>query len=258
MAISSLEAPSGPSQKTAIERWSYTGFALAMIAVSIVGFVPSLVSPEKRHAPLSLLAATHGLLFFAWQILFLTQSLLIATRRVSLHRRLDLTGVFLFIAMLALGSVTTVSMARRGFDLSGDLKILPQPTPGFIDPIAGMLFPLTDLTMFAVLGAAALAFRRRREIHRRLMLFASIILVPAPLQHLIGHNPTLAAVQAPIIMIPIGMFLFAAVARDFLVERRVHPLTWTLAITMFASGPLRAFVLGPSPAWHRFAAWLIR
>lgn len=255
---SSIQTPSSPSKTIGIGRWSYIGFALAMIAVSIAGFAPSLANPAARRAPSSLLVTTHGLVFFAWQVLFLTQSLLIATRRIAVHRRLGVSTVFLFFVMLGVGSAATISMARRGFDLSGDLKVLPHPTPGFIDPIAGMLFPLTDLMMFAVLAAAALAFRHRREMHKRLMLFANVMLMPAPLQHLIGHNPQLAAVKAPIIMIPIGLFLFAAVARDFLVERRVHPLTWTVAITMFASGPLRAFILGPSPAWHHFAAWLIR
>jgi hypothetical protein len=258
MATSSLPVTFSAPRNLGVERWSFVGFAIAMIAVSIAGFAPSLVQPAARRAPLSLLAGAHGLVFFAWQILFLAQSLLIATGRIAVHRRLGLAGVFLYFVMIPLGFATSIAMGHRGFDLSGDLKILPHASPGFVDPVVGLLFPLTDMAMFAVLAGAALCFVRWREIHKRLMLFANIMLMPAPLAHLIGHNPRLASLPAAIIMVPIGFFLAAAIARDYLVARRVHSLTWIVAILMFASGPFRVAVVGPSFAWQHFTAWLIR
>lgn len=258
MAASSLPTTLSERKNLALGRWTFVGFAIAMIAVSIAGFAPSLAHPASRRAPLSLLAAAHGMVFFAWQILFLAQTLLIATQRTAVHRRLGVAGVFLYVTMIFVGFATTIAMGRCGFDLSGDLKMLPHPSPGFVDPIAGMLFPLTDLGMFAILAATALAFVTRPEIHKRLMLFANIILLPAPLAHMIGHNSLLSALPGGIIMVPIGFFLAAAVARDFLVARRVHPLTWVVASLIFTSGPFRAFVVGPSPAWQNLAARLIR
>lgn len=142
-----------------------------------------------------------------------------------MHRRLGLTGVFLYFVMIPLGFAATIEMGRRGFDLSGDLKVLPHASPGFVDPIAGLLFPLTDMAMFALLAGAALCFVRQCEIHKRLMLFANIMLMPAPLAHLIGHNPWSAALPPAVIMVPIGVLLAAAILRDFFVARRVHPLT---------------------------------
>jgi hypothetical protein len=258
MAASSLPGTLSEPRKLAVERWTFVGFAITMIAVSIAGFAPSLAHPASRRAPVSLLASAHGLVFFAWQILFLAQSFLIATHRTAVHRRLGVAGVFLYFAMIPLGFATTIAMGRRGFDLSGDLKILPHPSPGFVDPIAGLLFPVTDLVMFAILAGVALVFVSRSEIHKRLMLFANIILLPAPLAHLMGHNSRLSALPVLIIVVAIGFFLAAAIMRDFFVERRVHPLTWVVAILMFGSGPFRAFVVGPSAAWQDFAAWLIR
>jgi hypothetical protein len=259
MAASSLpQTFSAPRNNLVAERWSFVGFAVAMISVSVAGFAPSLSYPASRRAPLSLLAGVHGLVFLAWQILFLAQSLLIATHRTAVHRRLGLIGAFLYFAMIPLGFATTIAMGHRGFDLSGDLKILPHPAPGFSDPIAGLLFPLTDLAMFAVLAGAALGFVSRRETHKRLMLFANIVLMPAPFAHMMGHNPRLAALPAAIITVPIALFLGAAIARDFFVARRVHPLTWIVAILIFASGPFRATVVSPSSAWQHFATWLTR
>jgi hypothetical protein len=258
MATSSLPVTLSAPENLAVERWSFAGFAIALIAISIAGFAPSLAHPGLRRVPLSLLAGEHGFVFFAWQILFLAQSLLIATGRIAVHRRLGVTGVFLYVVMIPLGFATTIAMGRRGFDLSGDLKVLPHASPGFIDPIAGLLFPLTDMAMFALLAGAALCFVRRREIHKRLMLFANIMLMPAPLAHLIGHNTRSAALPVAILMVPIGFFLAAAILRDFFVARHVHLLTWIVAILIFASGPFRAAVVGPSPAWRHFAGWLTR
>jgi hypothetical protein len=44
------------------------------------------------------------------------------------------------------------------------------------------------------------------------------------------------------------MFLIAAVTRDYLLMRRVRPLTLVLAIFLFLSGPLRAGLIGARAA----------
>jgi hypothetical protein len=227
----------------------FTGMAVAMIVLSILAFVPHIVHTSARRAPLSALAAAHGSVFFGWLLLFVIQSRLVARRRVDLHRRLGLAAVFFLALMLPLAYMTTVAMLRRGFDLSGDLRIDH-------DPFYESIFPFGDLLMFSVLVAAALAYRGRPQIHKRLMLFGNIALMPAVLAHFIGETPWLAALPAAIILVPIVMFLIAAVVGDYLLARRIRPLTLALASLLFASGPLFAFVIGPSAAWHHIAAWL--
>ena len=64
-------------------RWFFVGMALVMIATSIAGFLPAIIDPATRRAPLTVLAGAHGIVFFMWLFLYLTQSLLIATRRVA-------------------------------------------------------------------------------------------------------------------------------------------------------------------------------
>ena len=248
--------------ETALDRWYFTALALALIAISIAGFAPSVVATEDRRAPLSMLATVHGIVFFLWQILFLAQSLLIANRRVDLHRRMGVIAGCVLAFMIPLGYATTVTMARRGFDLSGDLKVDRHSHGMYVDPLLGMLFPLTDLAVFGLLAAAALAYRRRKEIHMRLMVFANIVLMPAAMAHLIGHSPRLSSIAppmtTPLILIPLSILLASVVLRDYFAARRVHPLTWALAISLLAWGPIRASLIGPSTAWHKVAARLIR
>lgn len=251
MATAQYQASSLPRKDVLVERWFFTGMAIAMLATAIAGFTPSILHPTGRRAPLSALAAVHGTAFFSWLLIFLLQSRLVATRHVTWHRRLGLASVFVLVLMVPLAYTTTVAMVQRGFDLSGDLRIDH-------DPLYESVFTFSNILIFSVLVIAALAYRRRPEIHKRLMLFANIELMPAPLAHLIGHTPWLASLPAAIIMIPISMFVIAAVARDLLLARRVLPLTWGLALLRVFSGPLEAGLIGPSAAWHHFASWLAR
>lgn len=244
------------------DRWYFTTLAITPIVASIAGFAPSLVHPVDRRGPVSLLAASHGLLVFAWQVLFLAQSLLIANRRIAVHRQLGFAAGFVLVLMIPLGYATTVAMARRGFDLSGDLKVDHYSHGMYVDPLLGMLFPLTDLAVFGVLAGIALGYRRRKEIHKRLMAFANIMLMPAAAAHFIGHCSRLASMAppmtSPLVLIPLAVLLASVALRDYLADRRVHPLTWALAMSLLVWGPLRAFLIGPSMAWHQVAAWLIR
>jgi hypothetical protein len=72
--------------------------------------------------------------------------------------------------------------------------------------------------------------------------------------HLLGHANLLTPA---IFMIPLAMFLFAAVARDYLVERRIHPLSAVLAMVILILQTIKGALIGPSPMWHHFVAWLI-
>jgi len=237
--------------KTKVERWFFVGLAVAMMAVAIAGFAPSIVNTVGRRAPLSPLAVAHGVVFFVWLGIFLVQGSLVASGNVRLHRRVGVAAVFVLVPMVVLGYTTSIAMMSRGFDLSGDLRIEH-------DPFAAAIFPLGDLLIFALLVTAAIVYRRHPEIHKRLMLFGNIALMPAPLAHFIGHWPRLAALPPGIILVPISMFLMAAVAREYLPTGKVHPMTLGLAVAMFLSGPVRAFVIGPSAEWHRLASWLAR
>ncbi len=244
---------SKPQSKALAERWFFTGMALTMIATSLVAFLPSIVHPAERRAPLSALAVAHGIAFFAWLLLFLVQSRLIAIHRVAIHRRLGLASIAILALMIPLGYTATIAMVRRGYDLSGDLSLAIGN-----DPACQAVFPLANTLIFTTLAIAALVYRRRPEIHRRLMLFANIELMPAPLAHPIGHTPWLASLPAAIVMVPITAFVAAAVGRDLMVARRIHPLTWSLAILRMVSGFLEAGPIGTSAAWHHFVYWLAR
>jgi hypothetical protein len=218
-----------------------------MIAVAIAGFAPSIVDPSRRLAPLTPLLALHGILCLLWLLQFQWQTALIAARRADIHRRMGIVAVVLLIAIAPVSYVITVEMVRRGFDLSGDQFAR-------FDPLFASIFNFFGVVEFSSLAGFALIYRKHKEIHKRLMLFANISLMGPPITHFLGHFGLLSALT---VLVGLALFFLAAVARDYLTARRVHPLTATLAIGLFLAQPLQAIV-GTTAAWHHFAAWLTR
>jgi uncharacterized membrane protein YozB (DUF420 family) len=231
----------------------YIGMALVAAATALAGFGPALVDPASRLEPLTWAVGLHGVVFSAWLVLFLAQTLLISNGRIAVHRRLGYAGAILAVLMVVSGYFTTIEMVRRGHDLSGDL------IGDNGDPMMLMVFQLGDLAVFGVLVAAAVLFRRRSDVHKRLMLLATVGgLMPAALSHIIGHSTFLRGLHPAIILIPYIAFLFAGAVHDRLSRGRIHAVSLWVALAVFVFSNLRAMAIGPSDAWREFATWLTR
>jgi hypothetical protein len=231
--------------------WFYAGAAIFALLFSVAAFGPSLVHTSQRLAPPTALAIAHGFACLAWLVLFLVQSILARRQRLALHRRLGGFSVLLATAIVFLGYQTALAMGRRGFDLSGDLAARS-------DPLASIAFPLLDTAMFALLFVAAFRYRKRPAIHKRLMLFAVFgALMPAPVAHLLGHY---SFFQGKPFLQPVlvGAFLAIAALHDRITQRRIHPVSLWVALTIFSLDILCASRVAPSTAWHNAATRLVR
>jgi hypothetical protein len=237
---------------TSVGRWFYAAMGAACILVAIASFTPSILNPANRLGSFTWIVAAHGIVFFAWLLVFLMQTLLVQAGRIATHRSLGTASMLLAAGMVVLGYVTTIEMTRRGFDLSGDLGLKSDP----LGPVAQMIFPLLDVFEFGILVAAGYWYRRRADIHKRLMLFAVVVMLPAPFAHFIGHSPLLRT-HGVIVILPIAISLAASAIYDRIRFRRIHPVSLWLGIVLFVIDNLCAVVIGPSAAWRRFAGWLI-
>jgi hypothetical protein len=197
----------------------YVVMALVAMTLTVIGFGPAVVDTSSRKAPLTLAVAVHGAVFSAWLLLFLAQTLLIR-RRFAAHRRLGYAGAVLAALMIATGYFTSIAMARRGYDLSGDLNAAA-------DPLGVLVFQLGDLVSFGILVAAAVWYRRRPEVHKRLMLLATVgALMPASLVHIIGHSTFLREIKAPILAVGGGRVVRVGkpAGGDHRAKRRLAPI----------------------------------
>lgn len=228
------------------DRRFFTGMALAALLTVFAGFAPSyyLKAAFGRPAisglqPLSPLLHVHGLVFTGWIVLFLVQTRLIAARRVGLHRRLGVAGAALAAAMVVVGCAAAIDSARRG-----------ATPPGGPPPLVFMAIPFADMVIFSILVAAGIGFRRRPDVHRRLMLTSTIsILTPA-----IARLPGILALGPLGFFALTDLFVVVCLVYDRLTRGRVHPAFWWGGGLLLASQAARLVISGTA-AWLAFATW---
>jgi hypothetical protein len=221
-----------------LDRGYYVGTAVAALAVTFAGFAHSFYLRPASMPSLAPLVVVHGLVFSCWVLLFLTQTTLIATGHTRVHRRLGVAGAGLAVLMVVLGPMVAIPAARRG------------ALPG--DPLAFLLVMLGDLLLFAGFVAAGISQRHHSETHKRLMVLATVNLLPPAISRwpiAVGHPALIGAVLLA--------FLAAAPVRDLLTRRRMHPVSLWGGLAVLLSVPAR-FALSQTVAWHRVASWLIR
>jgi hypothetical protein len=236
-----------------------------MILLCVVGFGPSIIDQSRRNGPHTRLVIAHGIVTGAWLLLFLTQATLVATRRTAVHRRTGMVGPFLAVLVIVLGYLMIIEAGRRGYDLSGDLTraFTPpgSPTLSVAESAAGILPPLAGFVNFGVLVAAGLWYRRRPDIHKRLMLIALTPLAGEPIIHLVGHLaghwPTFQG--AATFLMPVQLLLlFASAIYDKMSLGRIHPVSLWVPILLIVELNVLLPVGLASMVWQEFAARLVQ
>jgi len=189
---------------------------------------------------LSGLVHIHGLVMTTWVALFLTQVFLVSSRRVKIHRKLGIFGAAWAVLVVLVGTVTAITAAAKG--------VSPGPPP-----LIFLVVPLGDMLVFTVLVGSAIYFRRKPEIHKRLMILSCATLLPAslarvPLDFFLTGGPLIFFGIADLIMLII-------VGIDTWKNRRLHPAFGWGLLFVIASHPLR-LMLGGTDLWMRFAQWV--
>ncbi|HKO97687.1 MAG TPA: hypothetical protein VJU86_11880 [Pyrinomonadaceae bacterium] len=224
------------------ERWFYLGMTVAFVITVFAGFAPTYyLRPAFTSTPLRPLLHLHGLIFTSWLVLLAIQTTLVAAHRTDLHRRLGVAGAVNAGLMVVVGMATGIIRAKEG----------ATPLPD-ISPLSFLVIPLGDMFVFAVLVIAGFYFRRRPDVHKRLMMLATIAIMPAAVARL-----PFAVMQAgpPAFFGFADLFVLACVVYDLVTLKRVHRATALGGLFIIALQPLRLMIAGTKP-WLAFAAWL--
>jgi len=215
----------------------YTAAALLAIVVVFIGFSRTYYLKAWFEAPaLPLLTHVHGAVMTTWFVLFVVQTWLVSTRRVSLHRKLGTFGAVVAGLIVALGSAVAIRATAR--DAVQDAQAL-----------YFLVIPLGDLLAFAAMIAAALALRRRPAFHKRLMLLGSIAILPAA----VGRFPIEPNTPVVFFGIP-DLLIVLAAAYDTWKQGRLHPAFLWGGLFVIASHPLR-LLFARTDLWTDFARW---
>lgn len=201
--------------------------ALAVAVLVFVGFARSYylrVLVSARH--LTPLAHLHGLLMTAWIVLFAAQVRLISKHRLAVHRRLGVAGSALAVAIVIVGSLTVAAAIHRRF-------------PGVSFERFATIFAEFDglsLWMFGLLVLAAILRRARGDTHKRLMLCATVALLPPAVGRIAEYVLPGSDWDLVIAAVTTSAVALGCALADTLRLKRLHPaMAWGTASVLAAN-----------------------
>jgi hypothetical protein len=227
------EESTGKQFKTFLSRYFYLCMSLVLAALVMLGFSRT-VNASLFHAnpPRPLLLWVHGAAFSTWIAFFITQSSLVRTRKVSVHRLLGWFGAGLAAVMVVLGFTIAVIMTRF------DTVVLHQKGVE-----AFLSVPFSDMIIFGSCMAMAIYWRKKPEYHRRLVFIASCQLMDAAIgrfDFIFDHSLFYLALDCLIVL---GM------ARDWVVDGRVHKVYVYALPAMIVLQSFAIYAWRVNPGW---------
>jgi hypothetical protein len=214
----------------------YLFMSLLFVAVIVYGFSftidKNLIHPA---VPRPWILYVHAAVFSGWLVFFILQSTLVRSRKVQWHRRAGLFGVGLGTLIPIAGVSTAIVMGR--FNTVSLHATGAEPN---------LIIPLFDMVCFTSAFPLAVYWRKKPEVHRRLMLVATCVLTAAGF----GRFPG-SILPAYLFYAGVDLLILCGVARDLIVNRSIH------RVYLFVLPP---FILGQTivtyVAFHNVRFWL--
>lgn len=184
----------------------------------------------------------HAAVFVGWVVLFMTQAALIFRGRTDVHRKVGKFGIVYGFVIIGMGLFVSLNQLATRV-AAGEVA----------EAQAFLLIPLVDMIIFPIFFVAAIYYRRKPELHRRLMLVATTELLTAAVARLNLDNYLTAHWSVFVIWLaPI----YLAMIYDYLTQRIIHPV-YVIGIIVLATTMLRVFA-AQSESWLSIARMITR
>jgi hypothetical protein len=254
---------SGTPRAHAVDRWIFVFMAAWYITLVLVGFIPDaigMVAAAKAglRPPLPVILHVHAVAMGSFLLLLLAQSVLMATGRCELHKRVGIAAFALVPVLVVVGLLLAPTIYREFWNMAQtappDLKARLNFRLQMLDDILlmqiriGILFPL-------FMGMALAARGRNAGMHKRMIFLATAMPMPAAIDRMHWLPNTI-----PASAVGTDLYILAAVSPlfvwDVVRNRRVHEAYW---IWLGISLPFCAVVysLWNTPWWFATAPKLM-
>jgi hypothetical protein len=229
----------------------YTWMAVACILTAFLGFIPTYWTPlAAGQFSAHPVVHMHGIAFFSWTIFALVQTSLVPAGRVALHRSVGLAGISIATLLTVLGLLAALNSLLDGIAVGH-----------VYDGEAFLIVPLSIIATFAVLFTLAIANIKRPEIHKRLMLLATISVLNAPVARplLTWVWPLSGPTDVPPVWINVPacwlsyLLIVAAMIYDWRTRGRVHNV-YLVAFPVLVLLAYAVIPISETAGWHVFAS----
>jgi hypothetical protein len=228
-------------RKNIVTKYFFVFIGLLSLVYVIAGFTPTyfapLVTGSFKAKPVY---HVHGVMYLLWIVLIISQPLLIRFRLTHIHKKIGYAGLTLAVGMFIIGLVMAFVSNQLALERGAGNTTL-----------AFLIVPLTDMLLFGTFITIAMLNLRDSEMHKRLILLATLSILPAAFGRIIGIYG---------LSVPLGLFLqesilFLGIAYDLYTRRKIHPVYIYGGLTVVIIHLVR-FPLGETEWWIAFARWL--
>jgi len=244
------------------ERWVYVLMAGLFIITALAGFIPdsaALLREVRAHArpPLPAVLHMHALLMGSWLLLLFAQTVLVATGRRSLHRKIGAVALPLVPLIL----VSMVSLVRIGFEDAVTVSTTHAAGAAEINDLRLLLSSLLPeqvraALFFGVFTAWALFVRNKDpQAHKRLMVLATLMPLPAALDR-IEWLPSTMPASPDSSFLNMILWLSPVLLYDLLRRGRLHRV-YVIGLLLNLPLVIAAHCLASSPWWIATAPRLV-
>jgi len=254
-ALSSIEVRHQTPVRSNPARLLYPSAALLLFVLMLLGFQQFYLHgkgyPSHPLAPpVKLLIIAHGVAMTGWVLLFLVQPLLIVSGNRRVHMALGRIGAVLAACIVVLGLRLPIQTTR--FE--------PDVMLWGLDRRHFMAIPMISILLFGAFVAVGVWQRRRPEIHRPMMLLATLSIITAATDRITGlpdlfaasmwgrlFGPFFPALVIGAVFLAVKSVLTRSYDRWFAAGYFVLVVAWACIMKLAASQP-----------WEQFAAFLVR
>lgn len=239
-----MEAKAADKPHRKRSRYFLFASCLALV-VAFVGFFKTFFLPSVRgtfSAPAVIYI--HGGFLFLWTTVLVIQSTLIRFKRIKIHRQLG------YLSLVLVPGVVISTMAAGVFVLKRDLALgLGQLA------VSSLVGTFTTPLIFAVLVAAAIWYRRRPELHKRLMLLAMMAIVWPAFFRFRHYFPAVAHPEVVFGFILPNTMVLVAILWEKLTIGRVHAVYLTAGLLLIAENFTELYLFDTN-GWRVVGNWL--
>lgn len=219
--------------------------ACLALAVVLMGFWTTFILPSfKGEFSAPAVIYVHGAFLFLWSLVLLVQSSLIHAKKVRVHLTIG------YIALAVAAGVVISTMAVGVYTMKRDLGA----GLGRI-AVSSLVGTFTAPIIFAILVSLAVKYRRRPEIHKRLMLLAMIAIIWPAFFRFRHYFPSVPSPEIYFGMFLPNLMIVISMIWDKVRNGRIHPVFLIAGTALIAENVAEA-LLFDTPPWQTAANWL--
>jgi hypothetical protein len=223
----------GSSERARARSKYFLGVAALLLALVFTGFARTFFArPFFDVPPIPWYLFVHGFVLASWFVLLVAQTVLVAAHRTDLHRRLGILGGVVAVALVGMSLVAVL-----GFPAHVKASVLSIDETFPVDVMRAVVWTdLASLLIFATFVGAALYWRRRSDVHKRLMVLASMAILGPAVARILSLLAPPPALGAGIQVLALVGLPLTVVFYDLLATRRVQRTTVVgIAATLVAT-----------------------